>query len=104
MMVDGSCIPGAPSRANAGATSSSIAAATQRDFMKTPRLPMGERAVRPSLRHPWRAFGHGLDEGELLFVDAYAQPGSIIGPHFAVLALEEFGHVRHWPIALVVLH
>src|SRR6266513_2876425 len=112
MTVDRSCIPGPPSRANAGATSSSIAAATQLELMTTPRsssgvwnprlrLPVRERTVKPSLGRPWRGLGHRLDEGELSFVDAHPEPGSIVRPYFAVLALEKVRHVRHRALALV---
>jgi hypothetical protein len=36
------------------------------------RLPVGERAIKPSLRRSWRGLSHGLDERELPFVDAHA--------------------------------
>src|SRR3954454_3877203 len=114
MTVDGSCMPGAPSSANADDTSSSIAAATLREFSRifitlwnketASRLPVGERAVRPSLGHPWRSLGHRLNERELLFIDADAQARTVVWPHLAVPALEELWHVRHWSLTLVVLH
>src|SRR3954451_14377441 len=114
MTVDGSCMPGAPSSANADDTSSRIAAATLREFSRifitlgnketASRLPVGERAVRPSLGHPWGSLGHRLDKGELLFIDADAQAWTVVWPHLAVPALEELWHVRHGTLTLVVLH
>ena len=40
-------------------------------------------------------FGHRLDEGELLFVDADAESRPVVRPHLAVPALEELRHVGH---------
>src|SRR3954468_5193337 len=114
MTVDGSCMPGAPSSANADDTSSRIAAATLLEFSRifitlrnketASRLPVGERTVGPSLGHPWRSLGHRLDKGELFFIDADAQGRPVVWPHLAVPALEELWHVRHRTLALVVFH
>src|SRR5688572_19159850 len=69
-----------------------------------PRLPVRERSVGPPMGDSRGSLGHRLYERELLFVDAHAKPWPIVWPHLAVPALEEFGHVWHRALALVVLH
>src|SRR5687767_5419749 len=69
-----------------------------------PRLPVRERSVGPPMGDSRGSLGHRFYERELLFVDAHAKPRPIVWPHFAVPALEEFGHVWHRALAMVVLH
>ena len=56
-----------------------------------PRLPVRERAIGPPMGRPRGSFCHRLDERELLFVDAHAKAGPVVGPHLTVLAVEELG-------------
>src|SRR6185437_1718195 len=67
-------------------------------------LPVRGRSVRTQIRRAGACFRDCLDERELLLIHGDAESGSVVRPHLAVSALQEFVQIRHRPFALVVFH